>query len=457
LNYGIIATVYPDSLAEELGLLPQDKILTVNGQNLQDIIDLSFAFAEEEIEMLVEHPNGEQEIFEFDKEYDEELGVEFASAVFDGIKRCHNKCHFCFVDQLPPKMRPSLYVKDDDYRMSFLYGNFVTMTNMTEEDFCRIERLHMTPLFISVHTTNGALRAQLMHNKSAADIMEKLARLKQANVEIHTQIVLCPNINDGKELEKTLDDLLSLRPMVLSVAIVPVGLTKYREKCYPLEMFSKEQAKAVIALVSEYQKKSREKYGDTFIYLGDEFYFMADMEMPKTDLYDGFPQLDNGIGLTRNFIDEWDSVPDETVHNDRPLNLAVVCGKSAAAVIERLTMPLNGDNLKIKIISPNNEQFGENITVTGLLTGQDIFNAVQKAGEFDGIIIPSSALRADEDIFLDDMTLEELQSKLKTSIKAVCRGDELKKSLISWQDAFYEPHISMQYAWQSNAAYSKNK
>lgn len=452
---GVIATIYPGSLAEELGLAVGDKIVSVNGQSLQDIIDLSFAFADEEIELLVEHENGEQEIYEFDKDYDEELGVEFASAVFDGIKRCHNKCCFCFVDQLPPNMRTSLSVKDDDYRMSFLYGNFVTMTNMQEADFARIERLHLTPLFISVHTTNGELRAKMMHNKCAADIMAKLKRLEQAGVEVHTQIVLCPELNDGIELEKTLRDLMALRPMVQSIAIVPVGLTKYREKCYPLKMFTKKQAQAVIQMVEAFQQQSREKYGDTFVYLGDEFYFLAGKSMPETEQYDGFPQLDNGIGLTRNFIDEWNTAKvvrtDDAAHR-----LAVVCGKSAALVIEELVAPLRSERMCIDVIDVENQRFGSAITVTGLLTGADILADVGGRGQYDGIIIPGVALRSGEDIFLDDMTLTQLQDRLHTKLRVVYHGDELKQALLGWTGEPYLKGDSHRYAWQSNCAYNKN-
>lgn len=457
LNYGVITTVYPESLAEELGLVSGDKILTINGQQLQDIIDLSFAMADEEIEMLVEHPDGEQEIYEFDKDYDEELGVEFASAVFDGIKRCHNKCWFCFVDQIAPNMRPSLSVKDDDYRMSFLYGNFVTMTNMNDNDFQRIERLHMTPLFISVHTTNGELRAKMMNNKSASDIMIKLKRLKEVGVDVHTQIVLCPGINDGEELEKTLHDLASMRPMVLSVAIVPVGLTKYREKCYPLKMFTKEQAQKVIKTVEKFQQQSRAEFGDTFVYLGDEFYFLAEQPMPETAHYDGFPQLDNGIGLTRNFIDEWNEAAATPVQAGQNRRLAVVCGKSAAGVLETLLESLRTDRRCIDVIAVENDCFGDKITVTGLLTGADIMKAVTLRGNYDGVIIPGAALRAEDDIFLDDMSLADLQDRLHTNLKVVYHGGELKQALLNWQDEAYVKGDFRQYAWQSNCAYSKNE
>ncbi len=456
LNGGLIASVHPRSLAEELGLVRKDKILTVNGRKIQDLIDFSFAFADEEIEMLVEHENGEWEVFEFDKDCDEKLGVEFDSAVFDGIRRCHNRCWFCFVDQLPPHMRASLSVKDDDYRMSFLYGNFITMTNMKEEDFQRIEKLHLTPLYVSVHTTNGGLRAKMLRNKTAEDILEKLERLKQASVQVHTQIVLCPGVNDGKELERTLRDLTELRPVVRSVAIVPVGLTKYREKCYPLQMFTKEQAQSLIRSVERLQGQSRKTYGDSFIYLGDEFYFLAGYEVPAASFYDSFPQLANGIGLTRSFLDEWESEPVAAHDYKRKLRFAVACGRSAAKLFEQITAPLQDERLEIRVLAIENRHFGENITVSGLLTGADIL-AAAVADTYDGLIFPGSSLRDGEAVFLDDMTVDELQRKLCAPVRAVYHGGELKRALLHWTSEVYIAGDSVQYTWQSNCAYNKNR
>ncbi|MBP2633446.1 MAG: hypothetical protein H6Q70_4074, partial [Firmicutes bacterium] len=416
--YGVVANVYKDSLAAEIGLEIGDKIIEVNGQKLTDIIDLSFAFAEEEIELLIETKDGEREIIEFDKEYDEELGVEFESAVFDGINRCYNKCWFCFVDQIAPNMRQSLSVKDDDYRMSFLYGNFVTLTNMKDEDFIRIKKLHLSPLYISVHTTNGELRAKMLHNKSAANIMGDFERLKEADVEFHTQIVLCPGINDGKILEKTLEDLTAFKPTVLSVAIVPVGLTKYRDKCYPLEMFTKEQANDVIDMVEKWQKINRTKDKNNFIYLGDEFYFLASRPIPAYDHYDGFPQLENGIGLTRKFISEWEEADIICNAYQQPIYLNVICGKSAALILQPLINDLGIPNLFIKLVAVENRFFGKDITVTGLLTGQDILHALNELqGDCSGVIIPGVALRSGEDVFLDDYSLNDLKKELNINVQ----------------------------------------
>lgn len=457
--YGIVANVYKDSIAAEIGLEIGDKIIEVNGQKLTDIIDLSFAFAEEEIELLIEKKDGEREIIEFDKEYDEELGVEFESAVFNGINRCYNKCWFCFVDQIAPNMRESLSVKDDDYRMSFLYGNFVTLTNMKDEDFNRIKRLHLSPLYISVHTTDGELRAKMLHNKSAANIMEHFERLKEADVEFHTQIVLCPGINDGEILDKTLEDLTAYKPTVLSVAIVPVGLTKYREKCYQLEMFTKKQANDVIDMVEKWQRINRAKGESNFIYLGDEFYFLADRPIPDYDHYDGFPQLENGIGLTRKFISEWEETDIICNAYQQPIYLNVICGKSAALILQPLINNLEIPNLFIKLVAVENRFFGKDITVTGLLTGQDILYALERLeSNCSGVIIPGVALRSGENVFLDNYSLDDLRKDLNINVQVANNGIELKNLLLNW------PKQSVQtatengvYTWQSNCAYSKNK
>ncbi|WP_440330157.1 DUF512 domain-containing protein, partial [Mitsuokella multacida] len=279
---GIILRVYPGSLAEELELVPGDKILEINGQGLRDIIDLSFAMADEEIDMLVEHADGEQEMISFEKEIDEELGVEFESAVFDGIRNCANHCYFCFVDMIAPNMRQSLSIKDDDYRLSFLYGNFVTMTNMGPNDFRRIKQFHLSPLFVSVQCMNPELRAQMLRCPGAAKIAEQLDNLEAAGADYHTQVVLCAGLNDGAELERTIREVVARRPHALSLAIVPVGITKYRTDPFPLHQFDAEGAARVIDEVEKWQKKIQEEEGRTFIYLGDELYFLAGRPVPPT-------------------------------------------------------------------------------------------------------------------------------------------------------------------------------
>lgn len=453
---GIISAIHQGSLAEELELVPGDKIISINEQELTDIIDLSFALADEEIEMLIEHENGEQEIIAFEKDIDEELGAEFESAVFGKIRQCANNCYFCFVDQVAPNMRDSLYIKDDDYRLSFLYGNFVTMTNMGPRDLERIHRLHLSPLYISVHTTNPKLRGEMLRTKRGELIMEQLAKLNEADVEYHTQVVLCPGLNDGAELDRTIQDIISMQPYAKTLGIVPVGLTKFRENCYPLKTFDAQGATKVIEQVRYWQEKMRKQTGKNFIYLSDEFYLLAGEPLPKAEEYDGFPQLDNGIGLTRNFIEQWKETKINPNNYRKPLNLDIICGKSAGKVIKNLVDELNIDNLNANVLALENEFFGHEVTVTGLLTGQDIIkNLKQNKANRDGIIIPSCALREGEDIFLDDYTLEDIKKAFPDEeVKVASDAIMLKNLLADWHNIKCERSKAI-YTWQSNASYTK--
>ncbi|WP_196599525.1 DUF512 domain-containing protein [Pectinatus frisingensis] len=456
---GKIIKVNKGGLAEELGLLAGDLVIAVNGRKLSDIIDLSFAFADESIELLIEHIDGQQETIAFDKDYDEELGVEFESAVFNGIRNCGNKCCFCFVDQIAPDMRSSLSIKDDDYRMSFLYGNFISMTNMGPRDFERIHKLHLSPLYLSIHTTNPQLRVKMMHSKRAAQIMQQLDILDSMDIKYHTQVVLCPGINDGEELHKTVRDIGERIPHALSIAVVPVGLTKYREGCYPLTMFDREKALAVIKSVENWQDEFRKRTNTSFIYLSDEFYLMADYPFPDSKYYDGFPQLDNGIGLSRNFIDEWNmqlkSNMERSFSYDRDLYLTIVCGQSAGKVFAPLLERLHIKGLHINLLPVQNDFFGHDVTVTGLLTGQDILKALQQqAGTCDGVILPASALRTGEDVFLDDYSLQQIKDRYNKDIKIATGAVVLYQLLTDWY-AVKDIREKNIYTWQSNAAYIK--
>ena len=453
---GVILRVLEGSIAEELELVPGDKILAVNDMPLRDIIDFSFAMADEEIELLVEHADGEQELIEFDKDYDEDFGVEFERAVFDGIRSCANHCYFCFVDMIAPDMRHSLSIKDDDYRLSFLYGNFVTLTNMGAADFERIEHFHLSPLYVSVQCTNPVLRAEILRYKGAADILGQLTKLEEAGADYHTQVVLCYGLNDGEELERTIRDITERRPHALSLAIVPVGLTKHRTDPFPLIQFDRIGAARVIDQVEAWQQRIRAEEGRTFIYLGDEFYFLAGRDAPPAEMYDGFPQLDNGIGLTRNFIEEWTAAADYANTLDTNSRLAVISGTAVAPVVERLARELDPDVQRIHVLPVINEHFGETVNVSGLLTGHDISAALRAfSHSVDGVLIPASSLREGEDVFLDDMTLDAMRSSFPSvRIEPVATGRDYREALTDWAH-YHRERVSGGYTWQSNAGYTK--
>ena len=453
---GVILRVLEGSIAEELELVPGDKILAVNDMPLRDIIDFSFAMADEEIELLVEHADGEQELIEFDKDYDEDFGVEFERAVFDGIRSCANHCYFCFVDMIAPDMRHSLSIKDDDYRLSFLYGNFVTLTNMGAADFERIEHFHLSPLYVSVQCTNPVLRAEILRYKGAADILGQLTKLEEAGADYHTQVVLCYGLNDGEELERTIRDITERRPHALSLAIVPVGLTKHRTDPFPLIQFDRIGAARVIDQVEAWQQRIRAEEGRTFIYLGDEFYFLAGRDVPPAEMYDGFPQLDNGIGLTRNFIEEWTAAADYANTLDTNSRLAVISGTAVAPVVERLARELDPDVQRIHVLPVINEHFGETVNVSGLLTGHDISAALRAfSHSVDGVLLPASSLREGEDVFLDDMTLDAMRSSFPSvRIEPVATGRDYREALTDWAH-YHRERVSGGYTWQSNAGYTK--
>lgn len=433
---GIIAKIQPDSIASEFDLEPGDRIISVNGLVMNDIIDLSFAWADENIELLIEKKNGEQQILEIEKDYDEELGIEFESAVFDGIRKCANRCIFCFVDQMAPHMRESLYVKDDDYRLSFLYGNFVTLTNLGPNDLERIRKFHLSPLYISVHTTDGPIREKMLRNRNAGHITEQLKTLIDNGVEVHTQVVLCPEINDGLILEKTFEDLRMLHPGVRSLAIVPVGLSKYRGHCFPLRVFTSAEAERIIAKVTDWQQKCRKTYGHSFVYLADEFYLAAGQTVPEYEFYDEFPQIENGVGIVRAFLQDWQEVAAAKPASSygKPVYLDVVCGTSAEKILKPLLREYAIPNLSIRLLPVINEFFGPNITVTGLLTGRDIGKALAALpGPRTGVIIPGVALRKGESVFLDNSSPTDLENTLNTKVRVAYGAKDLRELLTGWR------------------------
>lgn len=422
---GLISSVKHGSLAEAAGIKAGESLLAVNGSSVRDIIDLSFLLADEQVVLTVAAADGTERSITIDKRIDEDLGLEFESAVFDKVTTCYNKCVFCFVDQMIPGMRKGLYVRDDDYRLSFLYGNFITLTNMKDEDFDRIIKTHMSPLYVSVHATDPKVRCEMMKNRFAGELMDKLKRLFDAGITVHTQIVCCPGYNDGEVLKRTYADLRALAPMVETMAVVPVGLTKNRAHLTPLRLFTPQEAADIVTMVTEWQRECRASLGKSFVYLGDEFYILAGMPLPQAEWYDGFPQLENGIGLSRNFMEEWQKAS-KIAPVKGEVNSVIPVGTSAYKVLQPLIEAFNAETgMQHKLIAVENEFFGNTVNVTGLLCGNDILNAVKGAAS---IILPEVVLNSD-DLFLDDMSYAEFCSQAGAPVHRAASAGDLYKLL----------------------------
>lgn len=426
---GHISAVRRNTIAEAFGIQAGEKLIAVNGTSPADIIELSYLVADEIIDLSIENQDGELRQVLIEKKPDEDLGLEFESAVFNGVRYCHNKCVFCFVDQMIPGMRQTLYDRDDDFRLSFLYGNFLTLTNMEECDYERIIKTHMSPLYISIHATDSEVRRKMMKNKNAGNILDDLKRLIDNGISIHTQVVLCPGFNDGEILEKTYKDLLALAPMVETMAVVPVGLTKNRENLPEVRLFTSVEAQNIILQVEKWQDECRAKFGKSFIYLGDEFYINAGMNIPLAERYDGFPQLENGIGLSRNFLDEWEKSQVSPIDCDKIEHALVPVGESAYKLLKPLFDTFNIEyKTGHKLVPVNNIFFGKTINVTGLLTASDILKAVSDLNEFNRIILPQVVLNKDS-MFLDDMSLADFKNICKGKVECAKNAKELKQLL----------------------------
>ena len=425
---GLISAVRKNSLAEAAGIVAGDKLVAVDGVQVKDIIELSFYTSDYEVELELENAQGQRRQVHIDKYPDEDLGLEFEAAVFDKVSTCYNNCIFCFVDQMIPGMRKGLYVRDDDYRLSFLYGNFITLTNLKEEDFQRIIQTHMTPLYVSVHATDPKVRCEMMHNRFAGELMDKLERLFAAGIEVHTQIVCCPGYNDGEILAKSFHDLYARHPHVLTMAVVPVGITKHREGLHLLRTFTKEEAAALIDQVTPWQRQCREETGKTFIYLGDEFYLLAGRDVPTAEWYDGFPQLENGIGLTRSFVDEWQATLPSLSSYQAASPAVIPVGESAFTVLQPLLDALNNQfSTAHSFVPVPNQFFGGKVNVTGLLTASDILRTCKESGK--RLILPAVVLNNDK-LFLDDTALEQFRKEYPGKVDIAKDAKELLHLLL---------------------------
>ena len=416
-----IRAVLPGSIAEELELEPGDVLLAVNDHEIEDVFDYHYYTNEEYLTVLVRKPDGEEWELEIEKEFEEDLGIEFESSLMDDYRSCRNHCIFCFIDQMPPGMRETLYFKDDDSRLSFLQGNYITLTNMSDKDVERIVRYRLEPINISFQTTNPELRCKMLHNRFAGEALKKVYILYQGGIEMNGQIVLCKGVNDGEELERSIRDLTGYLPMLKSVSVVPVGLTKYREGLYPMTPFTKEDAREVIRVIHKWQEKVYKEYGTHFIHAGDEWYLLAEMEVPQEESYDGYLQLENGVGMLRLLFNEFEEAFGKLTGDDRVEELSVATAKLAYPYIDRMArrMQEKYPGLKIHTYCIRNDFFGERITVSGLITGQDLMAQLKDQELGERLLIPCNMLKMDEDIFLDDFTLDEVADTLQVPIDIV--------------------------------------
>ncbi|QUH27292.1 DUF512 domain-containing protein [Serpentinicella alkaliphila] len=431
----IISKVYPNSIAEEVGIEVGDVLVSINGEEIEDIIEYKFFLSDEYLEIAIEKADGEIWDIEIEKDYDEDLGIEFENPTICDARSCRNKCIFCFIDQLPKDMRDSLYFKDDDSRLSFLLGNYITLTNMSDDDINKIISYRISPINISVHTTNGDLRKKMLNNKFAGKILDIIHRFSENDINMNCQIVLCPDINDKQELDKTIQDLGKYADNINSVAVVPVGLTRFREGLFNLRTFTKDEAIEVINQVVNYQKQFKKSLGRNFVHLADEFYILADIPFPPYNSYDDFHQLENGVGLVVKFQQEfYDAL--NRINSDKKQNkkITVVTGEIAYRIIKNLCDDLmrKVNNLNIEVIKVVNHFFGGYVTVSGLVTGQDILDALKDVDLGAKLIIPESMLKSGEEVFLDDITISDLKNRLNREVVvSSVDGAEFVKKLLN--------------------------
>ncbi len=429
----VVSSVVPGSIAAEMGIEKGDVLLSVNGQSPEDVFDYRYLMNEEEVSVLIRKPDGEEWELEIEKEYEDDLGMEFENGLMDDYRSCRNKCIFCFIDQLPKGMRKTLYFKDDDSRLSFLQGNYLTLTNMKEQDLDRIIYYRLSPINISFQTTNPKLRCRMLNNRFAGDIMQKVQRLKEAGIVMNGQIVLCKGVNDGEELERSIRDLTTLLPELQSVSVVPVGLTRHREGLYPLVPFTKEDAHEVLEVIRRWQRRLYEEHGVHFIHAGDEWYILAGESLPEETTYDGYLQLENGVGMVRLLEEE---VAETLLHlpgDERSRSVTIATGELAASFLQRHADRVREryPNVRVQVLPVKNKFFGEQITVAGLLTGQDLIEQLKSRDLEERLLLTSHMLKSGEPVFLDDRTVEEVENALQTKVFIVeSSGNDLIKGMI---------------------------
>ncbi|MCR5300928.1 MAG: DUF512 domain-containing protein [Lachnospiraceae bacterium] len=426
----IITFVEEGSIAAQMGVEAGDALLSIDDNVIEDILDYRFYVQSSELTVSIRKTDGEIWDLEIEKDEEEDLGIDFGEGIMDEYRSCRNKCIFCFIDQMPAGMRPTLYFKDDDSRLSFLQGNYVTLTNMDDHDIDRIIRYRLSPINISVQTTNPELRCMMLNNRFAGQALSKIGRLYEAGITMNAQIVLCKGVNDGDELKRSLNDLLQYAPVMQSVSVVPVGLTKYREGLYPLEAIVKEDALEVLAVTEDIQKRAMKDHGIHFAHASDEIYILAERPIPPADEYDDYPQLENGVGMLRLMMDDYDSAYERAVAyinegkidvNACSASFSIVTGSLARPYVDRAVGKICAlfPNVSYNVYAVRNDFFGEKITVTGLVTGGDIIAQLKGKELGDCLFIPSQMMKRDEDIFLDNIKVSDLEGALQVNTHIV--------------------------------------
>ena len=429
----IVKSLMPGGIGEELGIEPGDKLLAINGNEIQDVFDYYYYEESEQLLLLIEKPDGEEWELEIEKDEDESLGIEFDQSLMDEYRSCRNKCMFCFIDQMPKGMRETLYFKDDDSRLSFLQGNYITLTNMSDHDVERIVKYRLEPINISFQTTNPELRCKMLHNRFAGEALKKVDILYRGQIEMNGQIVLCKGVNDGEELERTIRDLTGYLPYLKSVSIVPVGLTKYRDGLYPLEPFTKEDAREVLSVIHRWQEKIYQEHGIHMIHAGDEWYVLAEEEVPEEERYDGYLQLENGVGMMRLLFNEVQEAFSAVTGDERQREISLATGRLMYPYIGKILEEIRKKfpNITTHLYAIRNDFFGERITVSGLITGQDLTGQLKGQPLGERLLLPCNMLKIGEPVFLDDFTLEEVENSLQVKTDIVkSSGQDLLDAVI---------------------------
>lgn len=429
----IVKSLMSGGIGEELGIEPGDKLLAINGNEIQDVFDYYYYEESEQLLLLIEKPDGEEWELEIEKDEDESLGIEFDQSLMDEYRSCRNKCMFCFIDQMPKGMRETLYFKDDDSRLSFLQGNYITLTNMSDHDVERIVKYRLEPINISFQTTNPELRCKMLHNRFAGEALKKVDILYRGQIEMNGQIVLCKGVNDGEELERTIRDLTGYLPYLKSVSIVPVGLTKYRDGLYPLEPFTKEDAREVLSVIHRWQEKIYQEHGIHMIHAGDEWYVLAEEEVPEEERYDGYLQLENGVGMMRLLFNEVQEALSAVTGDERQREISLATGRLMYPYIGKILEEIRKKfpNITTHLYAIRNDFFGERITVSGLITGQDLTGQLKGQPLGERLLLPCNMLKIGEPVFLDDFTLEEVENSLQVKTDIVkSSGQDLLDAVI---------------------------